>query len=154
MLRIELTFPKPHSPAIVSRLFRLSSSRRRAASTRRRSTNFAGVVFISLVKTRAKLRGLIPTRCASTGTLSGLFKLSSTQDSSSNELLPGGHRANLLEQAALHRCKPSRFAGPVRRSFSASARRHCLFHPARSRCHLLRVGCRSFHSFLEKFYAR
>ena len=31
---------------------------------RRRSTNFAGVVFISLVKTRAKFRGLIAARCA------------------------------------------------------------------------------------------
>jgi hypothetical protein len=34
----------------------------------KRSTNFAGVVFISFVKTRAKLRGLIATRCASSGT--------------------------------------------------------------------------------------
>jgi len=67
---------------------------------------FRGVVFISLVKTRAKLRGLIATRCASTGTVSGLFKLSSTHDSSSRN---GLRSVNCRESAALNcDCPPGR----------------------------------------------
>jgi len=47
--------------------------------------------------------------------------------------LPAAIEQNLLEQAALRRCKPSRFADPSGDLFSAKRTRHCLFHPARPR---------------------
>src|SRR6516225_6456397 len=78
VLRIASQFLKPHVAATDSRLALLSCNRRRAASRRKLSTNFAGVVFISARNTRAKLRGLMPTREAMTSTERSLRRCSST----------------------------------------------------------------------------
>ena len=78
VLRMASQFRKPQVDATDSRRALLSCNRRRAASKRKLSTNFAGVVFISARNTRAKLRGLIPVRDASTSTDRSSRRCSST----------------------------------------------------------------------------
>src|SRR5258705_6807408 len=56
---------KPQEAAISLIALTVCSSCRRAASTRKRSTNLAGVVPLSFLKTRLKFRGLIAARLAS-----------------------------------------------------------------------------------------
>src|SRR5271154_4435574 len=67
---------KPHEAAISLTASAVCSSCRRAASTRKRSANLAGVMPVSFLKTRLKFRGLIAARLASTSTERFLFRFS------------------------------------------------------------------------------